>query len=212
MVSEPVSKKFGTEKSLGTGLEKNWYRKKSRNRSRKNLVPKKSLGTGLVQILGLVTHCLGVKEMTIIRYVSKGCNNNNNNYGKLVCNFCTIKDPNSSNELHRVHKSNNVCYRVSSNLECLSCNSMFSTSQNLQDHIEEIHNNLAHPRVDLLLGSESVEQYVTCILCNEKLENDMALQQHKERVHEYVKSNSVSMAFLYHSLIYCSEKLFMSFL
>ena len=42
MVSEPVSKKFGTEKSLGTGLEKIWYRKKSRNRSRKNLVPKKS--------------------------------------------------------------------------------------------------------------------------------------------------------------------------
>merc|ERR1712074_55583 len=46
--------------SLGTGLEKIWYRKKSRNRSRKNLVPKKvsepvsktigtekSLGTGL---------------------------------------------------------------------------------------------------------------------------------------------------------------------
>jgi len=55
--------------SLGTGLEKIWYRKKSWNRSRKNLVPKKvpepvskkfgtekSLGTGLVQILGLVTH------------------------------------------------------------------------------------------------------------------------------------------------------------
>merc|ERR1711944_308648 len=41
MVSEPVSKKFGTEKSLGTGLEKNWFQKKSRNRSRKNLVPKK---------------------------------------------------------------------------------------------------------------------------------------------------------------------------
>ena len=28
IVSEPVSKKFGTEKSLGTGLEKIWYRKK----------------------------------------------------------------------------------------------------------------------------------------------------------------------------------------
>ena len=41
MVSEPVSKKFGTEKSPGTGLEKIWYRKKSRNRSRKKLVPKK---------------------------------------------------------------------------------------------------------------------------------------------------------------------------
>ena len=55
MVSEPESKKFGTEKesrnrnrknlvpkkSLGTGLEKFWYRKKSRNRSRKSLVSKK---------------------------------------------------------------------------------------------------------------------------------------------------------------------------
>ena len=60
---------FGTEKSLGTGLEKNEYLKKSLNRSRNNLVPKKvsesiskkfgtekSLGIGIVQILGLVTH------------------------------------------------------------------------------------------------------------------------------------------------------------
>ena len=63
MVSEPVSEKFGTEKSPGTGLEKIWYRKKSRNRYRKNLVPKKvsesvsenfstekSLGIGLEKI------------------------------------------------------------------------------------------------------------------------------------------------------------------
>merc|ERR1712018_1074918 len=56
-VSESVSKKMSTKKSLGIGLEKFWYRKKSRNRSRKNLVPKKSLGIGIVQILGLVTHC-----------------------------------------------------------------------------------------------------------------------------------------------------------
>ena len=70
MVSEPVSKKIWyrkksrnrsrkkwvPKKSLGIGLEEFWYRKKSRNRSRKNLVPKKSLGIGIVQILGLVTH------------------------------------------------------------------------------------------------------------------------------------------------------------
>ena len=37
-VSEPVPKKFGTEKSPGIGLGKNWYRKKSRNRSQKYLV------------------------------------------------------------------------------------------------------------------------------------------------------------------------------
>ena len=51
MVSEPVSEKFGTEKSLGIGIEKIWYRKKSRNRSRKNLVPEKSLGTGIGNFL-----------------------------------------------------------------------------------------------------------------------------------------------------------------
>ena len=52
-VSEPASEKFGTGKSIGTGIGKIWYRKKvpepvsekfgtgkrSRNRYRKNLVP-----------------------------------------------------------------------------------------------------------------------------------------------------------------------------
>ena len=45
-----------TEKSLGIGFKKFWYRKMSRNWSQKNLVLKKSLGIGIVQILGLVTH------------------------------------------------------------------------------------------------------------------------------------------------------------
>ena len=43
-VSESVSEKFGTEKSPGTELGK-------------ILVPKISLGIGIVQILDLVTHC-----------------------------------------------------------------------------------------------------------------------------------------------------------
>ena len=46
-VSEPVSKKFGTEKSLGTGFEIFLVPKKSRNRSRKNLLQKKNIGTSL---------------------------------------------------------------------------------------------------------------------------------------------------------------------
>ena len=58
--------KFGTKKSLGTGLEKIEYQKKYRNqsrkisvlkkswnRARKNLIPKKCLG--IIKILGLVT-------------------------------------------------------------------------------------------------------------------------------------------------------------
>ena len=45
MVSESLS-----EKSIRTGIGKNWFRKKSRNRYWKNLVPEKSLGTSIGQI------------------------------------------------------------------------------------------------------------------------------------------------------------------
>ena len=47
MVSEPESKKFGTEKSLGTGIEKIWYRKRVSEPVSKNFGTEKSLGTGL---------------------------------------------------------------------------------------------------------------------------------------------------------------------
>ena len=60
--------KIDTGKSLGTSIGKIWYRKKSRNRYRKDLVPKKVpvlvskiLGTGnnywyRLTFLGTVTH------------------------------------------------------------------------------------------------------------------------------------------------------------
>ena len=65
-VSEPVSVKFGigkkfrnryrknlvSEKSLGTGIRKIWYRKKYRYRYRKYLVPEKSIGIGIIQHFG----------------------------------------------------------------------------------------------------------------------------------------------------------------
>jgi len=50
MVSEPESKKFGTEKSLGTGLEKIWYRKKVSEPFSKNFGTEKSLGIGLGEV------------------------------------------------------------------------------------------------------------------------------------------------------------------
>ena len=47
VVSEPVSEKFGTEKSPGTGRGKFWYQKKYQNWSRKKFGTEKSPGTGL---------------------------------------------------------------------------------------------------------------------------------------------------------------------
>ena len=46
-----------SEKSLGTGIGKIWYRKKYRYRYRKYLVPEKSLVSVSFNILGTVTHC-----------------------------------------------------------------------------------------------------------------------------------------------------------
>ena len=57
MVSEPESKKFGTEKSLGTGLEKILVPKKVLESVSKKFGTEKNLGIGIIQILGLVTHC-----------------------------------------------------------------------------------------------------------------------------------------------------------
>ena len=77
-VSYQSRREFGTEKSLGTGLEENLVPKKSRNRSRREFgtekVPEpsrrkfgteKNPGTGLGQIFGLVTHCLTSTESII---------------------------------------------------------------------------------------------------------------------------------------------------
>ena len=46
-----VSEKFGTGKSLGTGIGKIWYRKKSQNRYWKNFVPRKVL-VSVTEIFG----------------------------------------------------------------------------------------------------------------------------------------------------------------
>ena len=50
MVSEPESKKFGTEKSLGTGLEKILVPKKVSEPVSKNFGTEKSLGIGLEKV------------------------------------------------------------------------------------------------------------------------------------------------------------------
>ena len=46
----PVPRIFHFPGGIETGVEKNWYRKKSRNRYRSNLVSEKSLGTGIGKI------------------------------------------------------------------------------------------------------------------------------------------------------------------
>ena len=66
-VKVPVPGNFIFSGGIGTGIVKNWYSKpvslkfgigkKSRNRYRKNLVPKKVPVSVSFNILGTVTHC-----------------------------------------------------------------------------------------------------------------------------------------------------------
>ena len=49
-VSEPVSEKFGTEKSLGTGIGKIWYRKKVSEPVSEKFGTEKSTGIGIENI------------------------------------------------------------------------------------------------------------------------------------------------------------------
>ena len=57
-VLEPVSENFGTKKSIGTGLEKNLVPKKVPEPVSENFGTEKSLRISIVQILGLLTHWL----------------------------------------------------------------------------------------------------------------------------------------------------------
>ena len=50
VVSEPVSEKFGTEKSLGTGIGKIWYRKKVSEPVSEKFGTEKSTGIGIENI------------------------------------------------------------------------------------------------------------------------------------------------------------------
>ena len=48
----PVPGIFDFFGGTGTGIGKNWYQNKSWNRYRKNLVPEKSIGIGIVKYFG----------------------------------------------------------------------------------------------------------------------------------------------------------------
>ena len=49
-----------------------------------------------------------------------------------------MPDPNSTNEMHRVHRKGDKRCRKSS-FECPSCDETFASPENLQEHIEKEH-------------------------------------------------------------------------
>ena len=74
--------------------------------------------------------------------------------GKLVCIlFCSIMDPRSDNELHVIHKPDDIRCTVQ-NFECPNCGKTFASPSELQEHIGMNHTQ--EPSLSLLseAGSE----------------------------------------------------------
>ena len=69
---------------------------------------------------------------------------------KPVCNFCTLQDPSSENEMHRVHKKGDIrC--IPMGYECPMCLQMFKAPEEMQTHIDDQH----EQEVSLSLLSEA---------------------------------------------------------
>ena len=58
----------------------------------------------------------------------------------LVCTlFCSIKDPTSDNEMHRIHKSGKSCHAPRKVEHCDQCGDLFSTKDDLKLHVNRHH-------------------------------------------------------------------------
>ena len=97
-----------------------------------------------------------------------------------------IQDPDSSNEIHRIHKyGNSRC--AGNTFECPKCNKYFDTSDLLQNHIGDSH--AQDSSVSMVSeASSSVWMYVSCTECELKFENEGDMRHHVIRVHEYGES------------------------
>ena len=101
-----------------------------------------------------------------------------------VCNlFCSIQDPSSTNEMHRIHKPGDIrC--ISQCFECPTCEESFSNSSSLQNHISKEHVQETS-RSMISEANSSSWMHVPCPQCSKRFENDGDINYHLVRVHEY---------------------------
>ena len=113
---------------------------------------------------------------------------------KVVCSIlCSVPDPESDNEMHRIHKHGDDCciseYSSSQDLkfDCPKCDKEFSCNTQLQSHISQKHEGfeLSFPTMSLASEGSISDIYETCQQCGKIFENELDLANHVERVHEY---------------------------
>ena len=103
-----------------------------------------------------------------------------------VCNLrCSIGDPLSDIELHRMHREGDPRCRIfKHNLKCPKCDDVFNQQETLDNHLHNEHSRFTDYS-ELLLASDGSlsELYIKCTKCTSAFENDYDLQHHVETIH-----------------------------
>ena len=105
---------------------------------------------------------------------------------------CSIQDPTSDNEMHRVHRVGDLRCSYGENLNqmsfhCPKCASIFRNNDRLQNHIAQSHEEFDTSFETMSLVSEGTisDIYETCKQCGKAFQNELDVANHELRVHEY---------------------------
>ena len=104
----------------------------------------------------------------------------------VVCNlFCSIQDPTSDNQMHRIHKPGHwICQQIQGGFDCPYCEKKVSSQRNLDDHISENHEHPSYSSFTLLSEGSLSDALFRCKNCNENFENEADLKDHMEKEDE----------------------------
>ena len=94
----------------------------------------------------------------------------------VKCNlFCSIQDPNSDNESHRIHKHGDQRCKTNEVFPCSECSTRYETQDELKSHQEFAHSNIF---------SGNLEHLFECPTCHSTYSTPCDLQRHIGTTHE----------------------------
>ena len=93
-----------------------------------------------------------------------------------VCNlFCSIPDPSSDNEAHRIHKTNDKRCIMKSSFECPSCEKIFDQPDDLEQHMLD-HDQDSSLKLHSNYSTGLI--YVKCKNCGKTFQNEYDMKYH----------------------------------
>ena len=124
--------------------------------------------------------------------------------GNVVCNFCSKQDPDSDNEMHRVHSNLSQCSATFESsltvFACPHCDEILTTTKDLNNHIQAKHPQGFESIASLSQIAKELEdntnttldeteaqakENIKCTECEKLFYHESDAKHHNVRVHEY---------------------------